>query len=213
MKEQTKTRLKRVFGVLLDVIVTLALVTSLTVAVVITVRRTDYGFAGYGTIRSESMTASGLYVGDVVRVRPQDDYAKGDVIVFYRATECYGAAFDKDAVKDHQIWIHEVVDVGTDALGRTTYLTKGSSNATDDGAYVPQDFVLGKATRLNNSTISFINFVCSVKGIICLVEVPCGIVLVYLIWDLVMFLTADKKSAVAEAPAETTDGDARDEQN
>ncbi len=193
MKELTKKRLKKVFEITLDVVITLVLITSLTIAIITTLRRVENGFSGLGTVSSPSMTASGLNVGDVVRVRKQKEYKKGDIIVFYRAPDCYDSAIDKSKVKDRQIWIHEVIDVGKDDLGRTTYLTKGSSNNSDDGYYVPQDFVLGKAKKLSKSTTAFINFVCSVKGIILLVEVPCGLVLVYLVWDLVMYLTADRK--------------------
>ncbi len=197
MKATTKKRLQKTFGILLDVIITLALVISLTTAIIVSVRRIGNGFAGYGTVRSESMKASGLNVGDVVRVRPKDGYEKGDIIVFYRAPDDYGEALDKDAASSYDIWIHEVIDVKEDSLGRATYLTKGTSNPTDDGAYVPQDFVLGTATKLSETTIAIINFICSVRGIILLVEIPCGIVLVYLIWDLVMFLMKDKKGNCA----------------
>ncbi len=189
----------------MDVVITLALVTSLTVAIIITVRRAKGGFTGYGTVQSGSMTASGLYIGDVVRVKPQESYAKGDIIVFYRAPESYGEPIDNSKTGGYEIWIHEVIDVKKDGLGRDTYLTKGSSNASDDGAYVPQDFVLGKAKKLSSAGISVINFICSVQGIILLVEVPCGIVLVYLIWDLVMALTKEKKDGSEDKKDDTKD--------
>ncbi len=192
MKDLTKKRLRFTFGIIIDVVITFALLTSLSAAVIITVRRMNGGFTGYGTVQSGSMTASGLNIGDVVRVNPQDSYTEGDIIVFYRAPESYAEPVDESKIAGREIWIHEVIAVRKDALGRDTYLTKGSSNATDDGAYVPQDFVLGKAKKLSDAAISLINFISSVQGIILLVEVPCGIVLVYLVWDLVMFLTKDK---------------------
>lgn len=198
MNALLKKKLKKSLGILIDIVIMLALITSMVVAIVITVQRSQRGFAGYGTVQSESMKASGLNVGDVVKVRLQKEYSIGDIIVFYRATDKYDDPLDEDSVKNCEIWIHEVVDVRDDSLGRKTYLTKGSSNATDDGAYVPQDFVLGKATKLKGSTISFLNFVCSVKGIIFLVEIPCGLVLIYLVWDLIMFLTADKNKSSDE---------------
>lgn len=181
-------------AIVIDALITLALVTSLTVAIIIIVRRVNNGFAGYGTVQSGSMTASGLNIGDVVRVKPQNGYSKGDIIVFYRAPDSYDEPFAKDKINGCDIWIHEVIDVREDALGRATYLTKGSSNATDDGAYVPQDFVLGRAKKLSPAAVSLINFICSVRGIIVLVEFPCGIVLVYLVWDLVMVLTKEKEN-------------------
>ncbi len=188
----------------MDVVVTLALIIALTAAILVTVRRVNGGFAGFGTVQSGSMTASGLNIGDVVRVEPRDKYSEGDIIVFYRAPESYKKPFDKINAGDYEIWIHEVIDMREDSLGRTCYLTKGSSNKTDDGAYVPQDFVLGKATKLNDALCSLFNFICSVRGIIVLVEVPCGIVLVYLVWDLVMTLTKakDKKHGDGEEDKE-----------
>lgn len=198
MKDSTKKRLLRTLGVLLDALITLALLISLTAAIIVSVRRLGNGFAGYGTVRSESMKASGLNVGDVVRVRPKDGYEEGDIIVFYRAPNDYGEPLNKELTSSYDIWIHQVIEVKEDSLGRTTYLTKGTSNQTDDGAFVPQDFVLGTATKLSDTAISIINFVSSVRGIIILVEIPCGLVLVYLVWDLVMFLTKDKKRNCAD---------------
>lgn len=193
MKEITKKRLQRTLGIILDVVIMLALVTSLTVAIIVFVRRNDDGFVGYGTVQSGSMEASGLYIGDVVKVTPQESYGKGDIIVFYRAPQHYDQPYDSKLHGEYEIWIHEVIDVKVDSLGRNAYLTKGSSNATDDGYYVPQDYVLGKGKKLSSTAISVISFITSVKGIILLVEVPCGLVLVYLVWDLVMMLTKDKK--------------------
>lgn len=192
MKSITKKSLIKVFGTLLDAVILATLIMSVTVAGIITVQRVGNGFAGYGTVQSESMSASGLNVGDIVKVNQKDEYSLGDIIVFYRAPEYYGEAYDMQTVKSHPIWIHEVIDIRTDSLGRTTYLTKGSSNPTDDGAYVPQDFVLGKAKRLTNTTIAVLRYLCSIKGIVLFVEIPCGLVLVYLIWDLVIFLKNDK---------------------
>jgi len=186
IKDSTKKALFKIMGVLIDSIITL------TLAIIVAVQRLGNGFSGYGTVRSESMQASGFNVGDIVRVRPQDGYERGDIIVFYRAPQDYGKEFEKGAASRYAIWIHEVIEVKTAVFGRVCYLTKGSSNATDDGTYVPQDFVLGKASKLNETIISVFNFICSLQGIILRVEVPCGIILVYLVWELVMILTKDK---------------------
>jgi len=194
MKELAQKKLFRALGFLMDAVITLALITSLTVAIVITVRRVNGGFTGFGTVQSGSMTASGLNIGDTVRVKAQDSYSLGDIIVFYRAPDDYENSFDAEKTRNYEIWIHEVIDIRTDGAGRQTYLTKGSSNLTDDGAYVPQDFVLGKAKKLSAGMISLIDFVCSVRGIIVLVEIPCAVSLVYFVWDLVMTLTKGKET-------------------
>lgn len=108
------------------------------------------------------MQSSGLNKGDVVAVRPQDGYRAGDIIVFYRAPERYGEAYDPSIRAE--IWIHEIIDVRTDSLGRQTYLTKGSSNAADDGFYVPQDFVLGTAARLPGALSAFFGLLPPPRG-------------------------------------------------
>lgn len=131
MKSTQRTGAKRIAGITADVIFTLVLLLSLFAAVTALGFRAGGRFMGLGIVQSGSMQNSGLNKGDVVAVRPQDEYRAGDIIVFYRAPERYGEAYDPSIRAE--IWIHEIIDVRTDSLGRQTYLTKGSSNAADDG--------------------------------------------------------------------------------
>lgn len=204
MKSTQRTGAKRIAGITADVIFTLVLLLSLFAAVTALGFRAGGRFMGLGIVQSGSMQNSGLNKGDVVAVRPQDEYRAGDIIVFYRAPERYGEAYDPSIRAE--IWIHEIIDVRTDSLGRQTYLTKGSSNAADDGFYVPQDFVLGTAARLPGALSAFFRFTASAAGIWCLVIVPCAILLVYLAWDLVMLLTQKREVPEGEFAVSQTEG-------
>ena len=194
-------KIEKSLGVVLDVLFALVLLFSLFMTVS-TLAQRENGVAGlrFGVIRSKSMEASELYVGDVVFVNREDQYDVGDVIVFYRAVAQYKNAFSAELVKDCPAWVHEVVAVSTDAEGRRTYLTKGTSNVFDDGYYVPQDFVLGKATPLPAFLNKTVGFVGSKAGIISLIICPCAAMTIYLVWELVILFTA------RDAAAETQGG-------
>ena len=194
--------LKKTLGTALDVLFTLVLLITLAAAAV-TLALREQGALGlrFGVVRSASMEESGLYVGDVVYVGRDDEYAVGDVVAFYRAPELYDEPFEKEAVRGREIWIHQIVAVRTDENGRSSFLTKGTSNAADDGYYVPQDYVIGKASALPALIGGLIGFLATSTGIICLIVLPCAVMLIYLIWDLIMLLTTKEeplKSAAAE---------------
>ena len=78
-------KIEKSLGVVLDVLFALVLLFSLFMTVS-TLAQRENGVAGlrFGVIRSKSMEASELYVGDVVFVNREDQYDVGDVIVFYR---------------------------------------------------------------------------------------------------------------------------------
>ena len=163
----------------------------------------DKSFLGLrlGVIRSDSMENSGMYVGDVVFISRENKYDVGDVIVFYRAVSEYGKLREDADVENKQIWVHKIEKVKVDEFGRQTFLTKGTSNKYDDGFYVPEDFVLGSAVQLPGAVSGIIGFVASVKGIISLIILPCMVMAVYLVWELVVLFTLKELPAYAEAGA------------
>lgn len=186
-------KLKKILRVSADVLFTVILICAVAAAFSVFLLRGDGGLsAKFGVVRSPSMEASGIEVGDVVYIQREDAYDVGDTIVFWRAPSAYGKPFDASAVSGSQVWVHDVIAVSTDALGRSTYLTKGTSNATDDGFYVPQDFVLGGARPLPSFLSDFMAYASTRQGIIVLVNIPCAILLVYLVWDLIMAITSPK---------------------
>lgn len=176
----------KILGAAADVFFTLVLLVSVLAAIAALGFRGGPSAVRFGTILSPSMAASGYDVGDVVYVDREDGYDRGDVIVFYRADEAtYARPFDGKA---RTIWVHEIIDVRTDETGRRAYLTKGSSNADDDGRYVPEDFVLGRAVRLPGWLSALLGFASTARGILCLVVVPCAVMLVLLTRELVLIL-------------------------
>lgn len=179
---------------MLDALFTLVLALTVIASVVVFMNRGQVGFGALGIVQSPSMVSGGYAVGDVVYAKSAEGYAVGDVIVFYRAPNLYDRRaedLEKNELLSYPVWIHEVIEVSTDELGRKAYLTKGTDNATDDFHFVPHDFVLGRASKTPAFVGSIVRFVYSVKGIIYTVIVPCAIMFVYLAWDLIMLLTVE----------------------
>lgn len=179
---------------LLDALFTLVLALTVTASVIVFMNRGQVGFGALGIVQSPSMVSGGYAVGDVVFAKKGEDYAIGDVIVFYRAPNWYQNRvedLEDNALLGYPVWIHEVIEISTDELGRKTYLTKGTDNSYDDTHFVPHDFVLGKASKTPALFGSIVRFVYSVRGIILTVILPCGVMLIYLTWDLLMLLTVE----------------------
>lgn len=186
---------KQVLSFVLNVVSTLVLVLLIIIAVcILSLRSTSYGGLNIGIVQSESMVASGLNVGDAVSIQKADEYNIGDIIVFYRAVSQYDKSIEEADVRKSPIWIHHVIDVKTDGLGRKIYLTKGSSNFNDDTFYVPEDFVLGKGAKMPDGMSVFFRFISSTKGILFMVIMPCAVMLVYLTWRLVMLIFDNTES-------------------
>ncbi len=170
------------------------LVLLFAIAMAITTLSTYNTIFGYrlGIVSSKSMENSDLFVGDIVFLKSEETYQVGDIIAFYRAPSLYNEDnIDRNDYKNYPIWIHEVVDIQIDENGNYSYLTKGSSNVLDDMFYVPQNFVIGSGEKLSPFLNSTVQFIISRIGIICLVIVPCIIMLIYLSWELVMLLTEE----------------------
>lgn len=184
----------RVLSALLDALFALVLALTVIASVIVFMNRGQVGFGALGIIQSPSMVSGGYAVGDVVFAKKGEDYAIGDVIVFYRAPDLYYSRFEdleKDDLLGCPVWIHQVIEVKTDELGRKAYLTKGTNNSRDDIFFVPHDFVWGKAQKTPAIFGSIVRFIYSVKGIVCTVIIPCAIMFIYLTWDLIMLLTVE----------------------
>ena len=199
-------KLEKSLGIILDVLFAFVLLFSIFMALSSLAQREGGAFGlRLGVIRSKSMEASNLHVGDVVFVNREDDYDVGDIIVFYRAVSQYKKEFSSEEVRDCPIWVHEVVAVSCDEKGRKTYLTKGTSNLFDDGCFVPQDFVVGKATPLPAFLNKAMGFVRSREGIVSLVICPCAVMTIYLVWELVVLLTTRGTEAANKGTVKITE--------
>ncbi len=152
-------------------------------------------FRVFGVVQSGSMEASGMYKGDVVYVDGADSYEVGDIILFYRAPYGYGKYAKEVSLQECSIWVHQIVDVDEDGKGRRTYLTKGTSNLHDDGYYVPQDFVLGKAQQLPKVFSDLLSFIGSALGVLLCIVLPSGILFLVFTADFCRMIIAQVDDA------------------
>lgn len=202
--DNNKFNWRRALIIAFDVITVLVFLFSLAISITTILSRNmgkKPAWFSLGVVQSKSMEASGIQVGDIMAIKSQkEEYKVGDIIAFVRKTDAYGSLAEKADLTACEVWVHEVIAVRTDFLGRSTYLTKGSSNKYDDGAYVPHDFVVGKATLLPPALNNFIKFLSSKKGIIYFVIIPCGLLLMYHTYVLVseVYLYIDEKRAEEE---------------
>lgn len=181
------TKRKRTADLITTVLTLLVLAFSVAaVGSALLLRETGRGVAGFslGTVQSGSMASGGIEKGDVVTIRSRDAYQAGDVIAFYRVPNHYDKPRGEVDLSRASVWIHQIIDISTDASGRTCYLTKGTDNDYDDGAYVPQDFVIGKAELVSEGLGSVLKFISSSRGLMILVVVPCFLLELYLCWEL-----------------------------
>ncbi len=191
MKLSKNKTLSFVLNAILDLLFLFVLIFSIICAITTLSTHTNILGVRLGIIQSKSMEASELYIGDVVTINKKEEYQIGDIIAFYRDVANYGKNIDDLDMSNKAIWIHEIIDIKVDEFGNYSYLTKGTSNPNDDTFYVPYDFVLGVGKPLNPVLNDIISFVVSRIGIICLIIIPCIIMLIYLSWELVMLLTEE----------------------
>lgn len=177
-----------------DLFFALGLIVCLAAAFLVATSDGRGGFIKlFGVVQSGSMEKSGLHKGDVVFVSRGENYSLGDTIVFYRAPTAYDERASRTNTKDCSVWIHEIIDIRTDELGRECYLTKGTSNPSDDFFYVPEDFVLGKGKPLPALINLLFRFIVTPAGIITFVVVPSAILFVLLTLDLIFLLLEDEE--------------------
>ena len=190
-------KINTVFRWLADLFFAFVLIASITASVIVVTTDGRGGFCSqfrvFGIIRSGSMESSGLYKGDVVYVMKDDGYEVGDTIVFYRAPAFYQKSVEEADLRGSEIWIHEIVDVKTDKLGRQTFLTKGSSNLMDDVFYVPEDFVLGTAQKTPEVVGNTVRFLLSKIGVLTFIVAPSAILFVLFGIDLALLIIEDEK--------------------
>ena len=191
-----KRRLVRILVSLFDglMVVLILILLGLSVMTVMTRRQGSLLLgAAVGSVQSNSMAASGLYRGDMVLIHRKPDYQIGDIIAFYYAPQQYETG---TAEGNYPVWFHQITEKST-TDGRTAYRTKGTSNAADDGFWVPEDFVLGVGSKLPELPAKLLGFVATARGVILLVILPTSILLVYLIYELAVAIR-ERRGAVKE---------------
>lgn len=178
---------------IVDLFFTFVLIVSVAAAAFVAFNAGGSGFnvRTFGIVQSRSMEASGLCVGDVVVIHRGEEYGIGDTIVFYRAPSCYKKPIKESDMRGVSLWVHEIVDIRQDELGRKTYLTKGTSNARDDGFYVPEDYVLGTAEKSSDFVRGMVHFLLSKQGIYTFIVTPSGILFVIFSMDLATMISEE----------------------
>lgn len=106
-----------------------------------------FGFA-CATVVSGSM-ADAIDTGDFIITRAQDEYAVGDVIMFYEA-------------ESNTYITHRIILVSGD-----TFVTKGDANNAQDDFSVPVSEVVGKVVSVWRGFGKVITFLQSPLGLVC----------------------------------------------
>lgn len=199
-------RLKGAFHWLLELFFWLIIFVCMAASLTVITSDGRFGstFRTFGVVQSGSMKASGLERGDIVFVdKTNDFYDVGDVILFYRTPYNYGKRAKDVDLRLVEVWVHEIIEVGEDELGRRTYLTKGTSNAYDDGYFVPEDFVLGEAVPLPETANMLIKFLLSSWGIVIAIVVPSFVLFVLFTIEFIrLFIEMYKEIGEEEAAKE-----------
>ena len=110
---------------------------------------TVFGFASAAVV-SGSM-ADAIDTGDFIITRAQDEYAVGDVIMFYEA-------------ESNTYITHRIILVSGD-----TFVTKGDANNAQDDFSVPVSEVVGKVVSVWRGFGKVITFLQSPLGLFCLI--------------------------------------------
>ena len=177
--------LKKAINVVFGIIV-IAIISVAIFLIFFSPTKSFFGMT-FGKVQSGSMIASGYNIGDAVIIQKQEDYGMGDVLAYYNAPGSFNKPFENLDISAASIVIHEVV--GTKLIdGEKYYLTKGSSNAVDDGFWIPTAFVIGDTSLLTEGANSFLDFFFSSTGMISLIVIPCCITIALLLFDMIKLL-------------------------
>lgn len=137
-----------------------------------------YSFA---SVVSGSMEPE-IAVGDIVVVKSQQEYERGDVITFY------------DSSKDEYV-THRIIFVSEDG----SFLTKGDANNTDDKLAIPPSAVVGKVVSVWHGAGDAVAFLRSPAGLAVLLA---SVAVVWLLPQAISKLCVRKKQENEQIDAE-----------
>lgn len=137
------------------------------------------------TISSGSMVDAGFNVGEKFVIKKETDYSVGDNIAFFDYVDpnCSSPLFVSitnkpvEKARTQRIVFHEIIEIFKDSNGKKWYRTKGSNNAYADYNIIYENYVIGKNVVLNETLLNIINEVCSIKGAIIFIVIPCLIII------------------------------------
>lgn len=127
--------MRKILGILVDVVIGIALVISL-IFIISSINGTP-NFLGFTLIKvqSGSMSASGINVGDIRLIHKTNNYNVGDIIAFKHG---------------HYVYFHQIVGVAENG----GFITQGSSNSVVDIGVVEICDILGK--QVINADVSWL---------------------------------------------------------
>ena len=153
---------------------------------------------GYTQIQilSGSMQDAGFHIGDQCFVKSQDanTLKEGDYIAFFyfadpkcsspeNVTETSTPLAKADSAK---IVFHQIIQIETDVNGNKWFTTQGTNNEAPDDLKIYQNYVIGKYVEEENFWASFISFITSPYGMLCLVIIPCSLIIAVDIYQLII---------------------------
>lgn len=137
-----------------------------------------YSFA---SVVSGSMEPE-IAVGDIVVVKSQQEYERGDIITFY------------DSSRDEYV-THRIIFVSEDG----SFLTKGDANDTDDKLAIPPSAVVGKVVSVWRGAGDAIAFLRSPAGLAVLLA---SVAVVWILPQVISKLCVRKKQKNEQIDAE-----------
>ena len=160
---------------------------------------------GYTQIQilSGSMQDAGFHIGDECFVKSENasNLKEGDFIAFFQFADLNCSTPDK-VTKDNnpqskagssKIVFHQIIKVETDINGNKWFSTKGTNNESPDSIKIYQNYVIGKYVEKENFWTNFISFITSSYGMLCLVVIPCTLIIAVDIYQLIIVCYEYKK--------------------
>ena len=210
-KIQKKSKLLKKITRVMDIIFNILLVPIMIVIGIVLssvlVSKIKTGVAsifGYTQIRivSGSMQDAGFKVGEktFVKQTDTDSLVVGDYIAFYQFydTDCPNpGAVTEDvypkARAKGRIVFHAIYGITTDSNGNRWFTTKGTNNVNPDHTQIYEKYVLGKWVDQPNALTNFITFATSPKGIVCLISLPCSLIITVDVYQLILYIFEYKR--------------------
>ena len=189
-KVRKKTSIKKVSNIFLLCLFVPIFIVAALCSLSIVYSKINYGIPmvlNYSviTISSGSMVDAGFNVGDRFVIKKQKNYSVGDNIAFFDYVDpnCSNPLYvsntnkPEEKARTQRIVFHEIIEVFKDSNGKNWYRTKGSNNAHADYNIIYENYVIGNNVVLNENLLNLINDICSIKGAIIFIVIPCLIII------------------------------------
>lgn len=212
MKKSSKSKLEKIgkiLSIVFNVIFIPLFVFVLVIAFSVIITKIKNGVPsvfGYTQVEviSSSMEDAGFSIGSKCFVKSENPNSlkKGDIIAFFQFADpkCFVPSmvsennFPQAKPTSSNIIFHQIINIEIDSNGDRWFTTKGTNNAEQDAIKIYQNYVIGKYVENENFWTNLISFISSVDGIICLVVVPCSLIIASDLYQLIVLSYTLKKS-------------------